>query len=135
MNTSETVEKKDIINAEKTLLSAMKKGDVETLDELLHEDLLFNIPNGQTITKTIDLETYRSGNMNLNEITSLQQNINLIHDNAIVSTLIEMKGKYFDFSLDGKYKIIRIWKSCNGKLKVIAGSSIKLEESNPNSNV
>ena len=130
MNTSESIEKKDIINAEKTLLNAMKNCNVEKLDELLHEDLLFNIPNGQTITKTIDLETYRSGNMHIEELKSSEQQINIIQDNAIVSVTIKMKGKYFDYSLDGHYKIIRIWKLHNQKLQVIGGSSMKLEENN-----
>jgi len=100
------------------------KCDLKKLDELLHEELLFSIPNGQTITKAIDIETYGSGNMKIDEIKSSEQEINLIEDNAIVSVVIDMKGRYFDYSLDGKYKIIRIWKLFNSHFKVIAGSSI-----------
>ena len=74
----------------------------------------------------MDLETYSSGNMKINEIASSEQEINLIGDNAIVSIVIDMKGMYFDYSLDGKYKITRVWKLLNSKWKVIAGSSIKL---------
>ncbi|WP_420575026.1 nuclear transport factor 2 family protein [Kordia sp.] len=127
------MEKNTIIEVEKTLLNAMKDCDVNKLDELLHEELLFTIPNGETITKAMDLETYRLGNMTIDEITSSDQKINVIQDNAIVSVIIEMKGKFFDYPLDGKYKIIRIWKLVDNKLKVIAGSSIKLEENNDSS--
>jgi len=31
----------------------MKNGDVDMLDELLHKDLIFNVPNDQLITKEI----------------------------------------------------------------------------------
>ena len=130
MATTKSTEKDPIIKIEKELLNAMKNCDVQKLDELLHEELLFNTPNGQTITKTMDLEAYRSGNMRINEIKSSEQKINLIGDNAIVSVTIDMKGMYFDYSLDGKYRIIRIWKLFNNKWKVIAGSSIGVEKNN-----
>ena len=128
MTTTESIKKDIVIKVENELLNAMKNSDVKKLDELLHETLLYNIPNGQTITKAIDLETYGSGNMKIDDIKSSEQKINLIGDNAIVSVVIDMRGTYFDYILDGKYKIIRIWKSVNNKWKVIAGSSIKLEE-------
>lgn len=130
MITTESIEKGAIIKVEKELLNAMKTCDVKKLNSFLHEDLLFNIPTGQTVTKTMDLETYSSGNMKIDEIKCSEQKINLIDDNAIVSVVIDMKGKYFDYTLDGRYKIIRVWKSFNSNLKVIAGSSIKLKEGN-----
>jgi hypothetical protein len=118
--------KEQIISNEKNLLNAMKDNNVLKLDELVHEDLLFNIPNGQTITKSMDLETYRSGNMKISSILSREHEINLIGDNAVISVTVEMKGKYFDHILDGKYRFIRVWKLFNGKWKVIAGSSTQL---------
>jgi len=130
MTTSEAIEKDIILKIEDELLNAMKNCDVAKLDKLLHDELLFNIPNGQTITKAIDLDNYGSGNMAIDEITASEQTINLIDDTAIVTVVIDMKGKYFDYALDGKYKIIRVWKLFGAHLKVIAGSSIKLEEHN-----
>jgi len=124
MITTESIEKDAIIKVEKELLNAMKNCDVKKMNELLHDELFFNIPNGQTITKSMDIETYSSGNMKINEIESSKQEINLIGDNAIVSVIIDMKGTYYNYSLDGKYKIIRIWKSFSNKWKVIGGSSI-----------
>ncbi len=126
MNLTECLSKDSIIKIEQEILNAMQDCNVQKLDELLYDELLFNIPNGQTITKSVDLETYRSGNMLLSEISSSEQEINLIGDTAIVSVIIEMKGSYFDYSLDGKYKILRVWKLFKNQLKVIAGSSIKI---------
>lgn len=128
MTTNKSIEKDAIIKVEKELLNAMKNCDVKKLNELLHEKLLFNIANGQTITKSIDLETYSSGNIKINEIKSSEQKINLIGDNAVVTVIIDMKGTYFDYALDGKYKILRIWKSFSNKWKVIGGSSIGIEK-------
>ncbi|WP_271785453.1 nuclear transport factor 2 family protein [Aquimarina algiphila] len=127
MSSDKSKEKDSIIKVEQEILIAMKNCDVKKLDGLLHEELLFNIPNGQTITKSMDLETYSSGNMKIHEIKSSELEINLIAENAIVSLTIEMKGKYFDFSIDGKYRVLRVWKLFNDNWKVIAGSSNEIK--------
>ena len=66
-----------ILEIEKQLLEAMKKSDIEILDQLLHEDLLFVLPSGEVITKKMDLETHKSGNLVLDEITSSIDSIKL----------------------------------------------------------
>ena len=121
-----SVHKDLIISREQDLLNAMLNSDLQKLDKLIHEDLLFNIPNGQTVTKAMDLETYRSGGMQIREISSGDPEVNLIGDNAVVAVTVEMKGKYFDHVLDGEYRFLRVWKLFNDQWKVIAGSSIRL---------
>src|SRR5438270_693675 len=109
--------KEQIIESEKRLLAAFQNNDTKILDELLHEDLLFVIPTGQTITKVMDLENMRSGNMHVHSVSSSEQQINLIGDNAIVSVLIELKGKYLEHPIDGKFRYIRVWKVINNTWK------------------
>ncbi len=115
-----------IIDLEQELLEAMKNCDIQKLDELIHEELLFNIPDGQTITKAMDLDNYRSGNMKIDNISSSEQTINLLDDNAIVSVVIDMKGKFLNHSLDGKYRVLRVWKKNDSSWNIIAGSSLRL---------
>lgn len=50
-----------IVTAEIELLTAIKNADVAALENLLHDDLLFNLPDGNTITKEFDLNSHRSG--------------------------------------------------------------------------
>ncbi|MFD2940885.1 nuclear transport factor 2 family protein [Flavobacterium notoginsengisoli] len=64
-----------VINAEIGLLTAVKSSDVLVLEKMLHDDLLFNLPDGQTITKEFDLNSYRSGKM---KIDSLEASIKLL---------------------------------------------------------
>lgn len=120
------ISKESIISMEKEILEAMLNSDIEKLNELIHKDLLFNIPSGQTITKDLDLENYRSGNMKLEDITASKQLINVIGDTAVVSVTITMKGKFINNILDGEYRINRVWKMIENNWKVIAGSSIQL---------
>ncbi len=115
-----------IITLEKELLLAMKNANLEKLNELLHDDLLFNIPTGETITKAIDLANYRSGAMNITEIFSDQQQINIIDTTAVVATTINMKGSFLEHKLDGSYRFIRVWIQTGSTWKIIAGSSTAL---------
>ncbi|MGY0038552.1 nuclear transport factor 2 family protein [Pedobacter sp. NJ-S-72] len=97
------------------LLLAIKERDIERLDLLLHEDLLFTNPKGQTITKKIEMEGYRSGDMIVHHIASQDQIINIIGDTAVVAVSITLEGSYEGESLDGEYRYIRVWKSISGR--------------------
>src|SRR5829696_6626728 len=66
----DTTRKAQVTASEDSLLEAMKTNNVERLDALLHDDLLFNGPTGETATKAIDLQNYRSGNIHLHTVTS-----------------------------------------------------------------
>jgi len=114
-----------IVNAEIELLTAIKNADVSTLDKMLHDDLLFNLPDGQTITKQFDLDSYRSGKMKVETLEASDQIINIIDDVAVVSVVVSLKGKYDNNSLQGAFRYIRVWKQFEG-VKVIAGSCVQL---------
>lgn len=123
MNTSE---KSTIESLENELLDAMRNANVEALDKLIHPDLLFNSAMGQTITKEIDLESYRSGLMVVDKISTSDQQINLIGDTAVVAVTIDMDGKYGAQPISGKVRFLRVWKQCDKSWQVIAGSSVMI---------
>ena len=114
-----------IIVCEKRLLEAMKSGNIGALDELLHESLLFNIPTGETITKTMDLESYSSGIMTICDISQTNQIVTAIDDIATVTVTVDLKAKYADHLIDGKFKYLRVWKVFNNTWKIIAGSGFQ----------
>ena len=113
----------EIEKVERELILAMKKSDVQQLDALIYDELSFVIPSGQTISKAVDLEAYRSGQMRVTEISITDQQINLTDDIAVVTMMATMSGTYLDAPIDGTYKILRVWKEFNETWKVIAGSS------------
>jgi ketosteroid isomerase-like protein len=116
-----------IVNAEIELLTAIKTADVAALDKLLHDDLLFNLPEGQTITKEFDLETYRSGKVKIETLEAADQIINIIEDTAVVSVIILLKGTYDNNPIANSFRYIRVWKQFGESLKVIAGSCVALQ--------
>lgn len=114
----------EIVVCEEVLLLAIKERDIERLDLLLHEDLLFTNPMGETITKKMDMEGYRSGDMKVRHIASQDQIIHIIGDTAVVAVSISLEGGYGGQSLDGEYRYTRVWKNISGSWKVIAGSCV-----------
>jgi len=117
--------------SEQCLLEAMMTSNAESLDDLLHDDLLFNGPTGQTATKAMDLENYRSGNIQLHTVTSTDQTVSLIGDNAVVAVTVEIKGNYLDQAIDGKFRYLRVWKFVEGRWQVIGGSVVQLGNAIP----
>lgn len=100
----------------------MKSSNVQALDKLLHKDLLFIVPSGETITKEMDLETYRSGMLKIDTLTPAIEALNIIDDLAIVTVQIKLNGNYRGQAFEAQYKYIRFWKKFADGIKVIGGS-------------
>ena len=115
-----------IIASENNLLVAMKTSNVELLDTLLHDDLLFNGPNGETATKGLDLANYRSGNINLRSVVASELISSSIGDDVVVAVTVEIKGNYLGQEIDGRFRYLRVWKQVGDDWKVIAGSVVAL---------
>lgn len=118
--------KNEILTLEKRLYEAMKNSDIAALDELLHDDLLFIIPSGETITKEMDLATYRSGSLKINELIPHVEELKIIDDLAVITVQINLKGNYNADPFEAKYRYIRFWKACPDGIKVVGGSGISI---------
>lgn len=121
-----TPDEQKVLVMESMLLEAMKKSDVKVLDQLLHDDLLFVLPTGDVITKQMDLETHKSGNLTLQEITSSIHSIKQIGDTVVVTLSSKITGKMLDQDFEGNFRYLRVWKMFDGQLKVIAGSGVQV---------
>lgn len=115
-----------IFSCENRLLEAIRTGDIKVLDELLHYNLIFNIPTGQTITKAIDIENYRSGILKVYEILASEQIINTIDDISTVAVTLHLKAEFSGQRVDGKFRYLRVWKLFDNSWKVIAGSGFQI---------
>ncbi len=124
INSMKTIHAVQVLINENDLLEAMKTNHVELLDKLLHDDLLFNGPTGETATKAMDLNNYRSGTINLHTVESSDLMLRMIGDNAVVAVTVEIKGNYLGQEIDGKFRYLRVWKLFEDNWKVIAGSVV-----------
>ena len=102
--------KEEILLVESKLRDAMVQADVEQLDRLIHDDLLFTIPNGMVMGKSDDLNAYRNQLMKVEELTPESPVIRLFEDCAVVSVQTHLKGQYGDQAIDGLFRYQRTWK-------------------------
>jgi hypothetical protein len=116
----------EIQNCEKILLQAISDNNVDLLDKLLHNDLLFVNPLGQVITKAMDMANYISGQVTIENLEASDQAIHLIDNTAVVAVKVKLKGKYLEHILDESFQYIRVWIEQEDSWKIIAGSAIKL---------
>ena len=114
----------EIIGRENALLTAVTTNDVALLEDLLHDDLLFNGPDGQTGTKALDLANYRSGGIQLGRAEARDRLISAIGDDVVVAVTVTLEGSYLGVRVDGSYRYLRVWKRLDGAWRVIAGSVV-----------
>ena len=115
-----------IVAREQALLRAITTNDVASLDDLLHDDLLFNGPDGQTGTKALDLANYRSGGIQLRRADASDRLVSAIGDDVVVAVTVALEGSYLGVRVDGSYRYLRVWKQFDGAWRVIAGSVVAL---------
>ena len=118
--------KEAILELENRLYGAIKECDLQALDELLHQDLLFVSPTGEVITKEIDLKTYRDGLLKVVELLPMIDDLHIIDDTAIVTLTMALKGYYNGQLFEAKYRYIRFWKHTTEGIKVIGGSGTQI---------
>lgn len=120
-NDNYTITQEVVEEAERRLIAAMKISQVDELDQLLHDDLLFITPDGQAITKAMDLDSHRAGTMVIDEFVPTIESIKLFDETAVVVIQVRASGKMLGEPLSGTFKYLRVWKQFEGSLKVIGG--------------
>lgn len=116
------INKSDITTLETNLIEWIKTSDTAKLDKVLHDDLLFITPDGQTVTKAMDLDAHRSGGMVVERLDITMEQVNIIGDTAVSVVSYDSKGSMMGTPIEGRFRYIRIWKQFEDGIKVIGGS-------------
>lgn len=114
------------MNAENRLFSAQLAGDVDELNLLLHDDLIALLPNGQLLTKEMDLQAHRTKSMTIDKATFTIEEIKIVDDTAITLVSMKAEGKMQGAPLIGTFKYLRVWKQKDHFCKVVAASILQL---------
>lgn len=112
----------DILDHENRLYEAIKESNINVLEELLHDELLFVLPSGDVITKEMDLQSYRDGNLKIRELIPHVEHLNIIDDTAVITLTLELKGNYSGQDFESKFHYIRFWKTFPIGIQVVGGS-------------
>jgi ketosteroid isomerase-like protein len=120
--------KSEIEKMELRLVEAIRKSDLTFLEKTIHDDLLCIGPNGDTITKQMDMAAHRAGHMVVDELAATLEDVRVIGDTAVSTIIYNTKGKMLGEPIAGRFKYIRVWKQFPDGLKVIAASCFRMGE-------
>lgn len=115
---------REIQESEEQLRLAMLGSDVNALNKLLSQDLIFTNHLGQILTKQADLEAHASGTVKLQVLTPSEERIQVVGDVVIVSVRMHVLGSYAGTPSEGHLRFTRVWaRSSNGDWQVVVGHS------------
>ena len=108
---------------EARLYAAMLTSDVDELNALIADDLLFAGPSGELATKEMDLELHRSGNTQFREIVPRELEVRVwSEDFALASAKIFLSGTFSGHDFAGDCRYTRVWRKGQNGWQIVAGS-------------
>ena len=120
------IDKKVIEKMEHRLIDGIKSSDLDFLEKVMHNDLLGIAPNGEIITKEMDLASHCAGSMIVEELVPDIIDIHIIDDVAIVIVIYDTKGTMLGTLIEGRFKYNRVWKKFDNELKIISVSCMQV---------
>ncbi|WP_062224385.1 nuclear transport factor 2 family protein [Aureimonas sp. D3] len=114
-------EAQDILACEEKLRTAMIAGDVETLSELIDDDLVFTGPMGNVMTKEEDLEAHRSRVLCIQRLDLFETAFHPLHEIIVVTTKARLEAIYDQNPVSGTFAYTRIWHQDEHGWRISAG--------------
>jgi ketosteroid isomerase-like protein len=113
----------EIVALEARLRAAQLSADVDALDRLIDDDLLFAGPDGQLGTKAQDLAAHSSGVVRFRSHEPRELRIRRIADNvAVVALLAHLVVDVAGTPSEGVYRYTRVWaREDGGDWRVVGG--------------
>jgi ketosteroid isomerase-like protein len=112
-----------ILELEERLRFAMCNSDIDELDNLLADNLIFTNHLGQVVSKTEDLESHRKRIFVICSVSLSNQKIIDLGDSAVVTTQAEISGSYNGQPTAGKFRFTRVWSNNGIGWQVVVGHS------------
>lgn len=121
-----------IRECEARLYAAMATSNLEELNTLIADDLLFVGPDGQLATKALDLELHRTGATVFTQFDPKGLQLRILDGSVVALARIFLSGTYLGQPFAGKFQYMRVWVLCQGSWQVTAGSVVAVQnEINP----
>lgn len=120
---------KIIQDLEDSLRKAQLSNDVNTLNELISNQLQFVFLDGSVASKSDDLEAHRNKLVIFHSITFTDQIIQTFENLATVTVKAEIRGTMNGQSFHDNYRYGRTWARLNDQWQIISGNVVQLPES------
>ena len=107
--------------AEERLWKAQLSGDVEALDDLIADDLLFTGLSGSLETKAADLQQHRSGALKITKLVPVEFRVRVIPGGAITSVKMDAAAVIAGKLTAATLRYTRVWISESGRWRIAGG--------------
>lgn len=107
--------------SETALRAAMLANDVEALDALLDDDLVFTVPTGQVISKEDDLAAHRARLLRLDTLDVIEMRASAVDEMILTTTRAALAGRFDGAAFTGTFAYTRLWRRTGAHWRVVAG--------------
>ena len=107
--------------SEIALRAAMLASDVEALDALLDDDLVFTVPTGKVISKEEGLAAHRAKLLRLDRLDVQETHAYAIGEMILTTTKARLAGHFDGTAFDGMFAYTRLWRRSSAGWRVVAG--------------
>ncbi|MDN7933027.1 nuclear transport factor 2 family protein [Burkholderia metallica] len=111
---------------EAALRAAMLANDVDALDALLDDDLVFIVPTGQIISKEDDLAAHRAKLLRLDKLDVQEMHAYAIEEMTLTTTKAVLAGQFYGTAFDGVFAYTRLWRRTPAGWRVVAGHASQI---------
>nr|WP_057924166.1 nuclear transport factor 2 family protein [Burkholderia ambifaria] len=111
---------------EAALRAAMLVSDVNTLDMLLDDDLIFTVPTGQVISKHEDLSAHRAKLLRLDALGIQEMQARAIDEMILTTTKAMLAGHFDGTAFNGTFAYTRLWRRSWSSWRVVAGHASQI---------
>ncbi|WP_102944323.1 nuclear transport factor 2 family protein [Stenotrophomonas sp. VV52] len=114
----------EIRKHEEALRLAMLASDVEALDELIADDLIFVGPSGEVFHKQDDLALHRSGRQKLTLAEWDSVEVTVRDQVAVTTVAARLSGTIDGTAFSGRFRYCRLWVKTDIGWQVLGGSVV-----------
>jgi ketosteroid isomerase-like protein len=110
-----------ILLYETQLREAQLAGDVNALDRLIDDALIFTTLEGTVVGKTDDLDLHRSGQLRITRMNPIEHHIVDLGTTVVVAVKMDAEASVDGAVFSGKLRYTRVWCERPGGWRVVAG--------------
>ena len=106
--------------AERRLQAAVRSGDVEALDLLLDDRVVYTGPDGSSLTKEDDLEAHRSRTLAVEVFDQQDLQVTVVGSTGITRVLARLQGTAAGQPFSARLRYTRTWVHADDTWRVLA---------------
>ncbi|MGN9766523.1 nuclear transport factor 2 family protein [Micromonospora sp. SD12] len=114
----------DLRTAERQLQAAQRAADVESLDVLLHPQVVGAGPDGTVFTKEDDLESYRSGALRITRLVEESLGVQDDGQTGVTRMVAAVDAVQGGVAMSARLRYTRLWVREDGNWRVLAATFV-----------